>query len=205
MTIYEEISKSGRIFRRKECLPGYSMRYFKEICDGQRVNRQVAKASVIDILENGEEIIVVSSTEFTRRNKSGTRKRKTESIYERFSTHSIDEVERLFKKETYKGKKSKERTGIAGKNIITFDPRYRAFFEKGYKCVTCGIEGEYFALERCGGRGWHLNLYAIDESGKDVLMTRDHIVPRSISHDNSIDNMQTMCTFCNQDKADKII
>jgi 5-methylcytosine-specific restriction endonuclease McrA len=48
----------------------------------------------------------------------------------------------------------------------------------------------------------HLNLYAVTETGERVLMTKDHIVPRSRGGANQHENYQTMCIICNQQKAD---
>lgn len=96
-------------------------------------------------------------------------------------------------------------TEIAGEKIFTFSDRYKVFFTKGYKCVKCGLEGSFFALEKStpeDGR-YHLNLYA-KKDGEEILMTKDHIIPRSRGGKNSIDNYQTMCTICNCKKGNKI-
>lgn len=47
----------------------------------------------------------------------------------------------------------------------------------------------------------HLNLYARDKSGNFILMTQDHILPKCAGGSNSIDNLQTMCSRCNQTKG----
>lgn len=92
-----------------------------------------------------------------------------------------------------------------GYSIPMYDKRYQNFKTNGVKCVNCGIEGEYFALEvsRFSSK-YHLNLYAIDKrSGEEVLMTVDHIVPLSKGGLDMLKNMQTMCIDCNQLKADR--
>ena len=85
--------------------------------------------------------------------------------------------------------------------------RYQLFVAKGTTCVCCGTEGLYFALE-CNTVGnpskFHLNLYGRDECGKEIMMTKDHIVPRSKGGENRLSNYQPMCYRCNQKKADKI-
>ena len=77
----------------------------------------------------------------------------------------------------------------------------------GVKCVDCGIEGKFFAAEIGMAKSiqeqYHLNLYAIDEIGDEVLMTSDHIMPLAKNGDNDINNMQTMCKVCNEKKGDK--
>lgn len=72
----------------------------------------------------------------------------------------------------------------------------------GPDCVACGIQGKYFAIERDrGSNKYHMNLYAIDSEGYEVMMTRDHIVPRSKGGPDNLDNQQTMCIYCNQQKG----
>jgi 5-methylcytosine-specific restriction endonuclease McrA len=81
--------------------------------------------------------------------------------------------------------------------------RYKTFVRSGIRCVNCGIKGTYFALERNDGdHMYHFNLYAINSSGHEVLMTKDHIIPVSKGGSNSPANLQTMCAKCNNKKAD---
>lgn len=101
---------------------------------------------------------------------------------------------------------------------------------KSQKCAACGREGVVFRLERTRraeglyGRERHpeykynqtphFNLYAIEyipikrgskrKFRKYVLMTRDHIYPRSRGGLDTVDNSQTLCERCNSKKSDKI-
>lgn len=75
----------------------------------------------------------------------------------------------------------------------------QVFCEKGTKCVKCGVEGGYFAAEESGINKAVLNLYTND----DVLMTKDHIIPKSYGGGNYISNYQPMCKICNNKKANK--
>ena len=84
--------------------------------------------------------------------------------------------------------------------------RYKCFMKSGTKCVTCGIEGTHFAKERYEtDKTYHFNLYALDENGDEVLMTKDHIFPKSKGGKDEVSNYQTMCAPCNEEKGDKII
>lgn len=47
-------------------------------------------------------------------------------------------------------------------------------------------------------------MYALNEHGHEVLMTRDHIIPRSRGGSEGLENMQTMCTKCNSKKGNKL-
>jgi len=105
-------------------------------------------------------------------------------------------------------------------------------FRQNYFCVRCGLEGLYFAKERSakmvkiptenGHRhtteyramnteqsSWHLNMYALkllpDGGLQEVLMTKDHIIPRAKGGLDIMSNYQTMCSICNGHKADKLI
>lgn len=94
--------------------------------------------------------------------------------------YSIDEVREktkdvLFEKDKRNAKVDFDRDLIKGNS-----QRYQTFFTKGCKCVVCGIEGKYFAKERhLYDKTYHLNLYAVDDNGDEILMTKDHIIPRS--------------------------
>jgi len=92
-----------------------------------------------------------------------------------------------------------------GHNMRFGSQRYTTFYKNGTGCVECGIEGEFFAKERHTAQETpHLNLYAIDENGEEVLMTKDHIIPESKGGANVIENYQPMCAECNQEKADSV-
>lgn len=78
-------------------------------------------------------------------------------------------------------------------------------FTKSQECVTCGAIGKWFRLEKnykdIKGKP-HLNLYSIVD-GQIILMTKDHIIPKSKGGSDGIENMQTMCCMCNEKKGDK--
>lgn len=83
--------------------------------------------------------------------------------------------------------------------------RYQLYAEKGVVCTKCGIKGRFFALERGhkdNPQKPHFNLYAIDNrTGKEVMMTKDHIRPRASGGRNKLSNYQPMCFPCNQRKG----
>lgn len=99
----------------------------------------------------------------------------------------------------------KEYSGVFVKML---SDRYTCFKVKGTKCDECGIEGQYFWLEKHeyanadSGR-YHFNLYAVDKDGNEVLMTKDHIIPKSWGGESSIRNYRTLCCQCNKEKDDK--
>ena len=93
-----------------------------------------------------------------------------------------------------------------GEMVKMTSQRYQLFASKGVECVGCGLAGAYFALERNRhedfGR-FHFNLYGLRD-GAEVLMTKDHIVPKSKGGKNTLDNYQVMCFDCNAFKADSL-
>lgn len=89
-----------------------------------------------------------------------------------------------------------------GKYVGFGSVRLQTFKEKGTACVNCGLQGKFFAIEATKGRDdWHLNLYAVRPDGTEVLMTRDHIKPKSLGGSNGLTNSQPMCSPCNGKKG----
>jgi 5-methylcytosine-specific restriction endonuclease McrA len=90
--------------------------------------------------------------------------------------------------------------------VRTNSQRY-AVFKKSLKCSCCGLEGKYFALERtaiANPKSYHFNLYGIDKNGNEVMLTKDHIIPKSCGGTDNIENYQTMCVICNQKKGNRM-
>lgn len=87
--------------------------------------------------------------------------------------------------------------------IKTKDDRYLNFIENGFKCAKCGIEGRFVNLECNSKLGNHLNVYGIDKENKEVLLTKDHIYPKSKGGLDDIKNYQVLCEKCNINKSDK--
>lgn len=132
---------------------------------------------------------------------------------------SIEEVERILKPillyDNYtnlkistspNGKRKVRVVEIAGEEIYAFSDRYRNLFVNGYTCKHCGIIGSFFALEKSkNDNRYHLNMYALDNEGNEVMMTKDHIIPKSLGGENSIKNYQTLCEKCNVAKGNNMI
>lgn len=95
---------------------------------------------------------------------------------------------------------------INGCKFKTTSNRYKVF-RKNLSCVKCKIKGSFFALERSiktDTKIYHFNLYAIHK-GKEILMTQDHIIPKSKGGKTTLGNLQTMCFYCNQKKGDNYV
>lgn len=79
--------------------------------------------------------------------------------------------------------------------------RAKVFLEKGVDCVRCSVKAKFFALEQWKDKSYHFDLYGIDETGDEVLMTIDHIHAKSNGGVDHISNMQPMCKCCNEIKS----
>jgi 5-methylcytosine-specific restriction endonuclease McrA len=80
--------------------------------------------------------------------------------------------------------------------------RYQTFKVNGIRCHDCKIEGKYFVKERHSQDSrWHFNLYALKDDGKEILLTKDHIVPIVCGGRNILSNYRTMCYICNCERS----
>lgn len=124
---------------------------------------------------------------------------------ERKEIYSIEEVEEKVKDVLFEKKRNLSKVDFDEDMIKGNSQRYQTFFTKGCRCVKCGIEGKYFVKEKhLKDISFHLNLYAIDENEKEILMTKDHIIPKSKGGANDISNYQTMCKKCNEAKENRL-
>jgi hypothetical protein len=74
-------------------------------------------------------------------------------------------------------------------------------FQRSRVCVSCGMLGTKMVLDiNPGDQSPHFNLYG-EENGRLVLMTKDHIVPKSKGGQDALENYQTMCCICNNLKG----
>jgi hypothetical protein len=94
-----------------------------------------------------------------------------------------------------------------GEKVGLGSVRYQLFKQKGVTCVHCGREGKIFILEKSHERDVspHFNLYAINnENGTFILMTKDHIIPKSKGGSLGLENLQVLCCKCNCKKGNKL-
>lgn len=91
----------------------------------------------------------------------------------------------------------KERINLDGDLVKIATMRLQVFAAKGTTCTVCGVKGTVFYKERNTPGSWHLNLYGTLPDGVEVLMTRDHTIPRSKGGPDTLDNQEPMCHTCN--------
>jgi 5-methylcytosine-specific restriction endonuclease McrA len=90
-----------------------------------------------------------------------------------------------------------------GKIVYMNSTRYQVF-KRNRRCVFCGVEGVYMALEadknaKPKSRRHHFNLY----TNKGRLMTQDHKIPLSLGGTDDLSNLQCACTNCNKHKGNR--
>lgn len=96
--------------------------------------------------------------------------------------------------------KEKRKVDFDGDLVNMISHRYHTFKNKGLECVSCGIKGSFFAKEKnMKAKVYHFNLYGL-KNGKEILLTKDHIIRKREGGKDRLDNYQTMCTICNQNK-----
>lgn len=86
--------------------------------------------------------------------------------------------------------------------------RYKVFARSLY-CIKCNIKGSVFLLQRIEDKSInndtaHFNLYAKDDNGNLILMTQDHIIPKSKGGKDHLNNLRTMCSSCNCKRGNNI-
>lgn len=139
--------------------------------------------------------------------------------YERAEIYPINTILPLLSEPIYQqnykerwceNKKQRNLIELNGDFISVNSVRLYTYKIHGVKCKFCGLEGTFFAKERQKSKTgnphgkWHLNLYAIDENNYEIMITSDHIIPKSKGGSEQIENRQPLCMKCNLKKGNKM-
>lgn len=129
-------------------------------------------------------------------------KEKKFTQYQRIGILTIDEVMPYILENQYKGSKNTHRVQIKDFLVKVTSLRLKTFAKTGTSCSCCGIEAEYFAVEKNNkDQHYHLNLWGKDKENKPILFTHDHILARSLGGADNLTNTETMCSPCNFEKS----
>lgn len=122
-------------------------------------------------------------------------------------------VEEVIKKLPKPGSKNVDRKfKVGGKTYLVKMNSSRYYtFRDNLSCVCCGLKGVKFKLQRHPVQPKqpehraHFNLFGVERDGTEVMLTKDHIKPKSLGGPNSLNNYQTMCMVCNGLKRNQVI
>lgn len=90
---------------------------------------------------------------------------------------------------------------VNGHRFSILGLKFKLFRTKGVICSSCGIKGKYFVIFRDESAGtYYMNLYT--ECG--ILITKDHIHPKSRGGKTTMSNLQPMCVKCNMKKGNSV-
>lgn len=99
----------------------------------------------------------------------------------------------------------KRRQPLHGFEVGMTSLRLRTFARDSgnLRCAHCGIEGKFFSIDshREQLTYTHLNLFAVDDKGEEVLLTCDHILARGLGGADDLSNTQVLCSPCNSFKS----
>jgi 5-methylcytosine-specific restriction endonuclease McrA len=113
-------------------------------------------------------------------------------------------VDKILSEINFDNERKKQEIILDGDHIKLYSLRYLTFKYKGTTCAKCGLEGKFFAKEKHNDTNrYHLNLYTINNEGKEILMTKDHILAISKGGKNNLENLQTLCFVCNINKGNE--
>jgi 5-methylcytosine-specific restriction endonuclease McrA len=89
---------------------------------------------------------------------------------------------------------------------LNFSSNRLEALKKSPFCIQCGIKGSFFRLEKTDKEAdyqIHLNMYAVDDNGQEVMLTKDHMVSVYENGTDHPGNLQTLCRKCNAAKGPK--
>lgn len=117
--------------------------------------------------------------------------------YSILKTYTIDEIKSYGDAEFFYDKK------VTDKKIKL--RRAQILNEIGHHCSEegCHLSGFHYGLGIDKGGGIHLDLYGYDKDGDLVMVTIDHIKPKSKGGSDSVENLRPYCKIHNEIKANE--
>ena len=86
--------------------------------------------------------------------------------------------------------------------------RWRIYTAKDFKCIYCGLMGTHAVFWKDHVEiPWdaHCDLVHITPEGRRILMTLDHLFPKSQGGTNDPANLAVACSPCNHTKGDNVV
>jgi len=126
----------------------------------------------------------------------------------KMETYSIDEVINYLSLHKIFSAKSASRSNKKFHNMKVY-AEYSAYqlwmkYIDNLACVNCQRKANFFKLHKHQEIKdvYFFQLYCLDQNMSAILMTKDHIIPKSKGGKNNIDNYQLFCRICNKAKRD---
>jgi len=129
----------------------------------------------------------------------------THGHYQRLGTVGLDTILELVGQPEGYATVLGQRVKVHGLRLETFKSHPRCCSEP-----NCSLTFSHFAVERSLGRNgaapadnrsYHLNLYAVDATGQEVLFTHDHTLARALGGRDDASNTTPMCAPHNAKKG----
>jgi 5-methylcytosine-specific restriction endonuclease McrA len=125
----------------------------------------------------------------------------------RYGGHAYDRLTTVEMDLIFNKMSAKENLVIGDVVVPLESKRYKCYARNGVTCVRCGKVAHYFAVEKAklqDTNTYHLNLYHKTDEGREIMMTVDHILPKSRGGTDDLINLQPMCIICNNRKGNDL-
>ena len=110
----------------------------------------------------------------------------------------------------FNSKEHRYKVVLNGYRVNVSSNRLKTFI-KSQTCPCCNIQASFFAIEKTykhylkntnSKKGYHINLYGLNNKNEEVLFTHDHTLARGLGGADELHNTVTMCSPCNAHKGE---
>lgn len=95
--------------------------------------------------------------------------------------------------------------GMESEIDVKLNSQRMKLLKRVQNCEVCQVQASHFWLEKNGCYTPHFNLYTKNHQDQEVMLTMDHILPKSKGGATTQNNLQTLCQDCNRAKKNYLI